>query len=139
MKRFWKLAAMAAIAVAIVAPGASARGRGTVVLAPYYHRVYYGPAYYPGWWGPGWYGPWYGPGYHRGPDEGKVKIETKAKGNAIYVDGGYAGVTGKLKKFPLKPGTHTIELRDSAGHTYYQERINVIAGKTLKIHPDFPG
>jgi hypothetical protein len=138
MKRFWKSAAIAVFAVALMAPVASARGRGGVVVVPSY-SFYYGPAFYPRWWGPGWgYYP-YGPGYYRGPDEGKVKIETKAKGDAIYVDGGYAGVTGKLKKFPLRPGTHTIELRDARGHTYYQERIHVIAGKTLKIHPDYPG
>ncbi|MGE5326149.1 MAG: PEGA domain-containing protein [Deltaproteobacteria bacterium] len=139
MKRFLKSAVIAAFAVAMLTPIASARGRGGVVVVPYY-SFYYGPAFYPRWWGPGWgYYPWYGPTYYRARYEGQVKIETKAKGNAIYVDGGYAGVTGKLKKFPLRPGTHTIELRDSSGHPYYQERVNVIAGKTLKIRPDFPG
>ncbi len=138
MKPFWKSAAISVFAIAMMAPVASARGRSGVVVVPYY-GFYYGPTYYP-WWGGGWwYDPWYGPGYYRGPMEGKVKIETKLKGDSIYVDGGYAGVTGKLKKFSLKPGTHTIELRDQGGHRYFSERINVIAGKTLKIRPDYPG
>ncbi|HET7840777.1 MAG TPA: PEGA domain-containing protein [Terriglobia bacterium] len=137
MKRFWKSAAIAFFAIVMMAPVASARGRSGVVVVPYYGFTY-GPAYYP-WWGPWGYYP-YGPGYYyRGPVEGRVKIETKLKGDSIYVDGGYAGVTGKLKKFSLKPGTHTIELRDQKGHQYYSERINVIAGRTLKIRPDYPG
>ncbi len=143
MKRFWKPAAIALLALATLAPAASARGfyrGGVVVGGGYFYGPYYGPAFYPGWWGPGWwYDPWYEPGYYRGPAEGKIKIETRYKGDAIYVDGGYAGVTGKLKKFPLRAGTHTIALRDARGHTYYQERVNVIPGKTLKIHPNYRG
>ncbi len=143
MKRFLTSAAIALLALVMLAPAAFARGfereGGVVVVHPYYG--FYGPGFYPWWgWGGGWwYDPWYGPAYYRGPNEGKVKIETKAKGNAIYVDGGYAGVTGKLKKFSLRPGTHTIALRDIKGHTFFQERINVIRGKTLKIHPDYRG
>lgn len=145
MLRFWKPTAIALLALATLAPTASARGfrTGAVVAQPYY-RVYYGPAFYPrgygwGWWYDPWYGPWGGPAYNRGPLTGKVKIETKLKGEAIYIDGGYAGRTGELKKFPLRAGTHTIELRDARGHTFYQERVNVIAGKTLKIRPDYSG
>ena len=133
MTRFWKLSAIALLSLLTFAPVASAQARGVVVVRPYYFRTYYGP-----YWG-GWYGPWWGPGYYYNPNIGEVKIETKAKGNAIYVDGGYAGVTGKLKKFPLERGTHTIELRDSDRRTIYQERVNVIAGKTVKIHADYPG
>jgi hypothetical protein len=65
-----------------------------------------------------------------------VKIETRAKDALVYVDGGYAGTVGKLKAFSLKPGPHDIELRDPSGHAYYQERINVLVGKTLKLEPD---
>ena len=37
------------------------------------------------------------------------------------------------------PGVHTVELRDPSGRSFYQERIEVIRGKTLEIHPDFRG
>jgi hypothetical protein len=40
-----------------------------------------------------------------------------------------------LKTFQLKPGSHDVELRDHEGHSFYQERIEVIAGKTLKLAP----
>jgi len=146
MLRLWKIPAIALLAVAIFAPAATAqrRGRTRVTVQPYTYRVYVGPAYYPRlWYGPGWwsspYDPWYGPRYVEREREGKVKIESQHKGDAIYVDGGFAGVTGKLKKFSLKPGTHSIELRDSRGHTLYQERVHVIAGKTLEIHADYSG
>jgi hypothetical protein len=51
------------------------------------------------------------------------------------VDGGYAGTVGHLKTFTLSPGTHDIEMRDREGHSFFQERIDVVAGKTLKLTP----
>ena len=95
-----------------------------------------GMGFYPGYYG--WYGPWYGPGYYV-PNAGEVEIQTKHKGDQIFVDGGFAGRTGELKKFPLRAGTHTIELRNANGKTFYQEKINVIAGKKLKIQSDYIG
>jgi len=130
MLRYWKHFAIALLALAVFVPAASAR---PVVV----YRGYFGPAWY---YGPGFY-PWYGPtyvapyAYVPGPYEGKVKIETTAKDAQVYVDGGYAGTVGQLKTFPLKPGTHDIELRDPSGHSFYQERIDVIAGKTTKLVP----
>jgi hypothetical protein len=82
-------------------------------------------------WGPGYYG-YYAPA----PNAGKVKIVTKMKDASVYVDDGYAGTVEQLKAFSLRPGKHTIELRTHDGHSIYQERINVIAGKTLDLHPD---
>jgi hypothetical protein len=64
---------------------------------------------------------------------GEVKIVNAAKDALVYVDGGYAGTVGKLKKFPLRPGNHDIELRDPSGHGFHQVRIHVIPGKTLEI------
>lgn len=127
MTRYLKLSMIALLAVMCVAPVASAHQRGFV-------GGYFGPAYY---YGPGWYGPyWGGPyGYARGPVTGGVKFETKMKDASVYVDGGYAGTVGKLKTFQLKPGSHDVELRDHEGHSLYQERIEVIAGKTLKLVP----
>jgi hypothetical protein len=55
------------------------------------------------------------------------------KGGSIYVDGGFAGETTKLKKFALRPGNHDIEVRDASGYTIYRERVNVLAGKTTDI------
>jgi hypothetical protein len=127
MTRYLKLSMIALLAFMCIAPVASAHGRVFV-------GGYFGPGYY---YGPGWYGPyWGGPyGYVRGPATGGVKFETKMKDASVYVDGGYAGTVGKLKTFQLKPGSHDVELRDHEGHSFYQERIEVIAGKTLKLSP----
>ena len=137
MKRFLQYAAIALLAFVIYVPTASARGfyGGRAFVG-----VGVGPAFYPGfygYYGP-WYGPWYGPGYYA-PNSGEVEIQTKQKGNQIFVDGGFAGLTGQLKKFPLRAGTHTLELRNAQGQTFYQEKINVIAGKKLKIQSDYVG
>ena len=84
------------------------------------------------------FGPWYGPGYYV-PNAGEVEIKTKQKGDQIFVDGGFAGRTGELKTFPLRAGIHNIELRNANGQTFYQEQINVIAGKKIKIQSDYIG
>ena len=123
------------LCLAPAAPVASAQ-RGRVAIA--YGGGWYGPGWYGPGYGYGWYGPgpgFYGPRYY-GPAPGKVKIVTNFKGNSIYVDGGFAGYTGKLKKFDLRPGPHQIEVRDASGHAFYAERVDVLMGKTLDIHPD---
>jgi len=138
MKRFLKYSAIALLAFVTFVPAASARG---VYFGGPFVGFGYGMGFYPGyygWYGPG-YGPWYGPGYYRVSPVGEVQISTKHKGDAIFVDGGFAGRTGQLKKFPLRTGSHTIELRHANGQTFYQERINVIAGTKLKIQPDYTG
>jgi hypothetical protein len=129
MSRFVKLSAVAVLSLFLLVPAASAHFRGGFVGV-------YGPGW--GWYGPGW--GWYGPygwgyayGYAPVPNSGEVKIENVAKDALVYVDGGYAGTAGKLKKFALQPGNHDIELRDPSGHVFQQEKINVIAGKTLEI------
>jgi PEGA domain len=142
MKRVMKplfIALVALLTLAPLASTASAQRGGHVFVAA-------GPRFYGGWggWGPGWgwYGPgWYagywGPGYYGRP-AGTVKIETKVKGEAIYVDGGYAGVTGHLKKFPLRPGTHDIAVNDPNGHPIFNQRVQVLLGQTTKIYPNAP-
>ena len=143
MSRFWKLSAIVALAFLTLAPAALAEERGEAAEHSGGSRSYsYG--YYPGfyglgWWYDPWYSPWGGPSYVTPPTTGNVKIVSKHEGDGIYVDGGYAGQTGKLKKFSLHPGKHTIELRDSRGHTLYQESVYVIAGKTVKIRADYLG
>src|ERR1700758_2738607 len=97
---------MAGIAMA---PRAEAAGR--IIVAPSF-GYYYGPSWY--------YRPWH-PGYvYVAPRRGDVKIESHVKGESIYVDGGFAGVTGKLKKFELQPGNHQIEVRDPNGYPVFQ-------------------
>jgi hypothetical protein len=117
------------LAAAVFAPIASAGPR--VFIGGYFGPGYYGPAYYG--FGPAWYGPGVPYGYAYGPSAGKVKIDTKMKDAAVYVDGAYAGTVRQLKTFILRPGAHNIELRDPSGRAFYQERIDVIAGKTLKL------
>ena len=78
------------------------------------------------------------PGYGAGARVvafGEVKIETKIKGGSIYIDGGYAGVIGKLKKFPLPAGAHDIELREPSGHAFFNEHVQVMPGRIVEIHP----
>jgi hypothetical protein len=128
MTRYWKYSAMVLLALAIFVPVASARPR--VFIGGYFGPGFYGPAYY-GWYGPAYYGAPYG--FEQGPYAGQVKIETKMKDAGVYVDGGYAGTVGELKTFPLRPGTHDIEVRNPSGQTILQQRVDVLAGKTTKL------
>jgi hypothetical protein len=118
---------MLLLALAIFVPVASARPG--FVYRGYFGGPFYGPAYY-GWYGPSYYGP-----YAVAPAryEGKVKIDSKMKDASVFVDGGYAGTVGQLKTFPLRPGTHNIEVRDPSGQTIFQEKVDVLAGKTIKL------
>jgi hypothetical protein len=146
MSRCWKFGGIALLALAMLAPAASARPpflgfRGYVgprIYGPafYYGPRFYGPAFY-GWYGVGFYGlGWYEPyGFVPGPVAGKVKIDAAPKDTQVYVDSGYAGTVSQLGTFPLKAGTHDIELRGPDGQTLYQEHIEVIAGKTITLKP----
>ena len=128
MKRYWKYSAMILLALAIFVPAASARPR--VFIGGYFGGPYfYGPAYY-GWYGPGYYGPY---AAEAAPYAGKIKFDTKMKDASVYVDGGYAGTVRQLGTFPLRPGSHNLELRDPSGQTIFQERVDVLAGKTIKL------
>ena len=135
MIRYWKYLAIGFLALAVLVPAASAHPG--MYFRGYFGGPFYGPAYY-GWYGPTYYGR-YGPGYYGpyavapAPNVGKVKIETKMKDARVYVDGGYAGTVGDLKTFPLRPGTHNIELRDPSGQSIFQEKVDVLVGKTTKL------
>lgn len=130
--KLYKTAAMALIAGSLltVAPVASAqRVRGVIVYRSYpAYRWYPSPFYY------GYYG-YYGSPYRYAPAEtvGYVRLKTELKDAMVYVDGGYAGRAGDLKKFALAPGTHDIELRDSDRRVIDQERVSVLLGKTTKV------
>jgi hypothetical protein len=151
MSRILKISAIALLALVCMVPTASAqRGFGGGFRGGYgggfrggfgFGLGYYGPGWF---YGPGFYGP-YGYGYYGGYNGegvysgvGRVKLDLHAKDALVYVDGGYAGLSGKMKDFPLKAGTHTIELRDPSGHSFYQERLNVLPGRTVEIHGDTP-
>jgi hypothetical protein len=138
MSRLLKVSALALLSILVLVPAASAQHRfvvsgGFAGFGPGWG--WYGPGW--GWYGPGWYGNWgwgYPYAYAPIPDAGRVKLVDVAKDALVYVDGGYAGTAGKLKTFVLRPGSHNIELRDPSGHAFHQEKIHVIAGKTLEIH-----
>jgi hypothetical protein len=127
--RILKGSAIALLALLMFAPMASAQ-RGRIIIG--------GGFGYGGYWGPGWYGyPYYWGGpygyYYGGPTTGEVKLAAPAKDDLVFVDGAYAGMAGKLKHFNLPAGTHSIELRDNAGHSLFQERIQVIRGRTIDV------
>ena len=139
-----KLLVVASLALVCMVPTASAqrggfRGgfggfRGGFGFGgPYVGFGFYGPGYFGGPWGYGYYGS-YNDGAAGGT--GHIKLDMQAKDALVYVDGGYAGTSGKLKDFRIKAGNHDIELRDPSGHTFYQERVNVIPGQTVDIHVD---
>jgi hypothetical protein len=127
MTGYLKYFAIALLGLAVVVPAASARP--VVFVRGYFGPGWYGPAYY-GWYGPGYVGPYV---VAPSPDTGKVKFDTKMKDASVYVDGGFAGTVRKLGTFPLRQGTHNIELRDPSGQTIFQEKIDVLAGKTIKL------
>jgi len=109
-----------------VAPTASAqRFRGRVVIVgpgPFFGPFYPYYGYYP-----------YPPSY-MAANFGEVKIETHQKDAQVFIDGGYAAKIREAKKFALRPGNHEIELRNSDGQTFYEERVAVTVGRTTKLH-----
>jgi hypothetical protein len=134
MFRRLQIAALALAGLVLMAQPASAQRfvrRGPIFVTPYYGYGYWGPS----WYGPSWYYPWGRTYLVPRAATGEVKIVTKIKGDSIYVDGGFAGVTGKLKHFDLRPGNHDIELRDPSGRTIFKERVQVILDRTTEIRP----
>jgi hypothetical protein len=70
------------------------------------------------------------------PNAGQVKLETKVKDAQVFVDGAYAGTSGKLKTMWMRPGNYTIEMR-APGQPQFAEKIYVVAGKTVHVEPGF--
>ena len=106
---------------------AFARGPAVVIV---------GPAFAPyGWYS--WYGP-YGP-YPYGPypvaNAGQVKLDTRVKDAEVFVDGSYAGTVRELKTMMMRSGSYDISVRAS-GREIFEQKVYVVAGKTLKLHPD---
>jgi len=133
MVRFLKITAALGAFFMLAQPSWAAAQRVVrVVPRAVIVRPYYG--WGPGW---GWYNPWWGPAYVvPQANTGEVKLVTRMKEAQVYVDGGYAGLAGKLKHFDLSPGNHNIELRDTAGQKLFQQQIQVIRDKTTEIRVD---
>jgi hypothetical protein len=128
-----QLLILAAAMMTLAPIGASAAVRGFVVVG----RPYYGGWYRPYWgsyWGPYW-GPAYGGFYYGNPNAGEVKLDTKVKDAQVFINGAYAGTTHENKSMYLRPGSYNIEIRES-GRTPFAEKVYVVAGKTLHLHPE---
>ncbi len=119
---------LAAAMMTLAPMSSSAAVRGFVVVG----RPYYGGWYSP-FWGPYW-GPAYGGYYYGNPSSGEVKLDTKVKDAQVFINGAYAGTTHQNKSMYLRPGSYNIEIRE-AGSTQYAEKVYVVAGKTLHLHP----
>ncbi len=70
------------------------------------------------------------------PNAGQVKLDTHVKDAQVFVDGAYAGTSGKLKTMWMRTGTYTIEMR-APGQAQFAEKIYVVAGKTVHVEPGF--
>lgn len=118
-----------AVTLMTLAPmSASAAVRGFVVVG----RPYYG--WYAPYWGPYW-GPAYYGGYYAHPNAGEVKLDTKVKDAQVFINGAYAGTTHDNKHMYLRAGSYNLEIREG-GRVQYAERIYVVPGKTLHLHPE---
>lgn len=121
---------MLILTVLLTSLPASAAGR--YYRGGFGHGSAFGPWGYAG--GPGYYSP-----YAFGtPNAGELKLDTKMKDAEVFINGAFAGTSRKLKSMYLRPGAYNIELR-ATGHTRYAERIYIVAGKTIHLHPDLHG
>jgi hypothetical protein len=109
-----------------LAPAAPAAVRGVVVVGHPWGG-WYGP-----YWGPR---PYWGPTYVVNPNQGEVKLDTKVKDAQVFINGAFAGTTHDNKTMHLRPGSYNIEIRE-AGRTQYAERVYVVQGKTIHLHPE---
>ena len=123
---------LGAVLMSLAPVSASAAVRGFVVVGRPYYGGYYAPFWRP-YWG-GYWGGYYGPAYAY-PNSGEVKLDTKVKDAQVFINGAYAGTTHENKTMHLRPGSYNIEIRE-AGTTQYAEKLYVVAGKTLHIHPE---
>jgi hypothetical protein len=118
-----------AIALMTLAPvSAPAAIHGFIGFGPGYYGGWYGP-YWGGYWGP--YGGPYGYAYYH---SGQVKLDTKVRDAEVFINGAYAGTTHDNRTMHLRPGNYNIEIRE-AGRNMFAERVYVIPGKTLHLHP----
>ncbi|HLY19833.1 MAG TPA: PEGA domain-containing protein [Bryobacteraceae bacterium] len=134
MSRLLKACLVSVIALTVLLAVNPAPASARVFVGGFYGPGFYGPGW--GWGGgPGWYGAaWGGPyGYYYRP-HGTVKIDTHNKAAAVYIDGGYAGTVAEIHKFNLRPGVHDLSVRAPNGQTLYNQRVQILNGRTTKIH-----
>jgi hypothetical protein len=120
--------AVAAFVVLLGASSASARPPRIIIRGGFVYPY------------PVWVSPYWGPSYiYTYPVPvtytGELKVKAPMPGASIYIDGGFVGVADKLKNIPLPAGTHEVQLRDPDGRTFYQESVEIIAGRTTQIQP----
>jgi hypothetical protein len=65
---------------------------------------------------------------------GEVRLENIAEDAAVFVNGGYAGLAGDLRKFRLHPGAYTLRI-EADGKEPFETRLYVLTGKTLRVRP----
>jgi hypothetical protein len=137
------LAVLAAAMILFVPSPAAAHGRfGGGFYGGWYGPYpygYWGPYYAPYAWGPYW-SPYYGPGaygYYGGRPLGEVRIKSPDKNASVYINGSYAGRAHDLKRFYLKPGAYTIELRTEG--QVMSHRIYVVADRSVRLDFTRPG
>ena len=123
---------LAAALMTLAPVSASAAVRGVVVVRRPVFHTFYSP-FWGAYWGPYW-GPAYGP-YYAYPNSGEVKLDTKVKDAQVFINGAYAGTTHENKTMRLRPGNYNIEVKQG-GRTQYAEKVYVVAGKTLHLHPE---
>jgi PEGA domain len=123
-----KLFLIGTVVMTLLPAAAFARGPAMVVV---------GPAFAPyGWYG--WYGPYYGPypyGPYPGATAGEIKLDTDVKDAEVLINGSYAGTVRQLTKMMMRPGSYDISVR-APGRETFEQKVYVVAGKTLKLHPD---
>lgn len=127
-----KLLLVGVAVMAMLPVTAAARGRMAVFAGPRFAPFGWYDSYGP-YWGPyGYYG--FGP-YFAAPNAGEVRLDTDVKDAEVFIDGSFAGTAGKLKTIRMRPGSYSIELRAS-GRAPFAQKIYVIAGKSIKLHPE---
>jgi hypothetical protein len=129
MKKGLLVLVAAAMALAPMSASAAVVRGGFVTMGPVYYGGWYSPYWGP-YWGPSYMGP-----YYAYPNSGQVKLDTKVKDALVFIDGSYAGTTHENKTMRLRPGTYNIEIREG-GQTPFSEKIYVVAGRTLHLHPE---
>ena len=67
---------------------------------------------------------------------GQIKLDIDYKEADVFINGALAGESGKLKTMWVYPDNYTIEIR-MPGFKVYEEKVFVIAGKTVYIKPIF--
>jgi hypothetical protein len=128
MKSFLTASAIALFGLLTLAPVASARPPRIIFRGGF---VYPYPVWVTPYWGPSYIYTYPAPVSYTGD----LKIKAPMPGASIYIDGGFVGVTDKVKNIPLPAGTHEVQLRDPDGRIFYRETVEIIAGRTTQIQP----